>query len=117
MSTILIVEDDQNTRLGLQELLVEEGYQVESAENGSAALQKLKSGLVDLLISDLRLSDTSGLDLCRKIKIDYPNLNTIIMSAYSTPESRLEAKELGVYSWFTKPLELDSLLSAIKKAL
>jgi DNA-binding NtrC family response regulator len=117
LSTILIVEDDRNTRLGLQELLVEEGYQVESAENASKALQKLESGFVDLLISDLRLPDTSGLDLCRKIRSEYPDLNTIIMSAYSTPESRLEAKELGVYSWFTKPLELDSLLSTIKKAL
>lgn len=117
MSTILLVEDDLNTRIGLQEILTEEGYQVESAEDGATAIDKMKSGLVDLLLSDLRLPDISGLKLHEKVKQWNPNSTTIIMTAHCSPDSQLQARELGVFSWFTKPLNIEALLSTIKKAL
>ena len=117
MSSILLVEDDLNARAGLVEILADEGYSVESAGDAEAALKKLKSGHVDLLLSDFRLPDLSGIELHRKVKEVNPQVQTIIMSAYCIPERVVEAQELGVFSWLTKPLQVDALLSTIKKAL
>ncbi|MFQ5753393.1 MAG: response regulator, partial [bacterium] len=93
MSTILLVEDDVNTRTGLFEILTEEGYHVESAEDGADALKIMESGIIDLLLSDLRLPDLSGLELHEKVKRVHPELITIIMTAYSFPEYRLHRCE------------------------
>ncbi|MFQ5706479.1 MAG: response regulator [bacterium] len=116
MSKILLVEDDPNTRLGLYELLSEEGYEVATAENATAALEKICPG-TDLLLSDLCLPDLSGLALHERLQRLYPTLPTIIMTAYSTPEQRQRARKLGVVSWITKPLDIERLLSKLRQVL
>jgi len=116
MSTILIVEDDRHTRDGLCELLSSEGYDVEHAKTASAALHKLDSR-VTLLLSDLKLPDFSGLELCEKVMKKNPGLKSIIMTAYTSEEMYKKAKKVGVHSWLTKPLDIDLLFKLVSDAL
>ncbi|MFQ5864154.1 MAG: response regulator [bacterium] len=116
MSKILIVEDELNTRLGLSEILIEEGYQVNSAEDGAGALEKMDPS-IDLLLTDLRLPDISGIELHKKLKGSYPELVTVVMTAYSTLNLYQEAQDAGIISWLTKPLNVDMLLSILRNAL
>lgn len=116
MSTILVVEDDFNTRHGLGEILADEGYDVVLAENAGTALEKVNFD-TDLLLADLKLPGLSGLDLVDQVKQNYPDLVSVIMTAYSAPEILLRAKELGVFSCLNKPLNIELFLSVLKKAL
>jgi DNA-binding NtrC family response regulator len=116
LSRILLVEDDLNTRLGLSEILMEDGYEVEMAEDAASAFNKMETG-VDLLLSDFRLPDISGIELHKRIKEAHPGVRTIIMTAYSTPELYQQAKTVGVLRWVTKPLNVEQLLSFIREAL
>lgn len=116
MPKILIVEDDFNTRLGLSEILMEEGFEVEVAEDGAGALEKIDHS-TNLLLTDLRLPDILGIELHKKLKQSYPGLTTIIMTAYSIPELYQDAHDAGVLSWLTKPLNIDLLLSTLHATL
>ena len=116
MSTILIVEDDRHTRDGLCELLRSEGYDVNYARTASAALLKLDSR-VALLLSDLKLPNFSGLELCEKVMKRNPDLKSIIMTAYTSEEVYKKAKKVGVYSWLAKPLDIDLLFKLVADVL
>ncbi len=116
MPGILLVEDDTNTRFGLGEILSSEGYDVVLAEDACEAIKKIGWG-TDLLLSDLHLPGMSGLELWNHLKTRYPELVSILMTALSTPETKLRVAESGVFSFINKPLNLDHLLSAIENAL
>lgn len=116
MPTILLVEDDTNTRFGLAEILTSEGYDVVLAEDAEEALEKV-DWETDLLLSDLQLPGISGLALWNQARQRYPELVSIIMTAFNTPENKLQAEDSGVFSFLNKPLNIDQLLSAIENAL
>lgn len=112
MSKILLVEDDINTRLGLCEILQDEGHHVLLAESGTRALEAFDDSC-DLALCDLRLPDISGLDVLRSLRKRKPELVTVIMTAYTTTEAVNEARAIGVYDWLSKPLNIDKLLTLI----
>ncbi len=116
MPAILLVEDDTNTRFGLAEILTSEGYDVVLAEDAEEALEKV-DWETDLLLSDLQLPGISGLALWNQSRQRYPELVSIIMTAFNTPENKLQAEDSGVFSFLNKPLNIDQLLSAIENAL
>ncbi len=116
MPAILLVEDDTNTRFGLAEILTSEGYDVVLAEDAEEALEKV-DWETDLLLSDLQLPGISGLALWNQARQRYPELVSIIMTAFNTPENKLQAEDSGVFSFLNKPLNIDQLLSAIENAL
>ncbi len=116
MPTILLVEDDTNTRFGLAEILTSEGYDVVVAEDAEEAFEKV-DWETDLLLSDLQLPGISGLALWNQARQRYPELVSIIMTAFNTPENKLQAEDSGVFSFLNKPLNIDQLLSAIENAL
>ncbi len=116
MPTILLVEDDTNTRFGLAEILTSEGYDVVLAEDAEEALEKV-DWETDLLLSDLQLPGISGLALWNQARQRYLELVSIIMTAFNTPENKLQAEDSGVFSFLNKPLNIDQLLSAIENAL
>ncbi len=116
MPTILLVEDDTNTRFGLAEILTSEGYDVVLAEDAGEALEKV-DWETDLLLSDLQLPGISGFALWNQARQRYPELVSIIMTAFNTPENKLQAEDSGVFSFLNKPLNIDHLLSAIENAL
>jgi len=112
---ILIVDDEENTRIGLTKLLVQEGFEVESAADGNEALDYLGQKKVNLVISDINMPDMNGLVFLRELSRKFPSTNVIMITAYGGVESYLEAMNLGAYEYLHKPVRLDELRSVMKK--
>lgn len=112
---ILIVDDEENTRIGLSKLLTQEGFEVGSAANGSEALDYLGQTKVNLVISDINMPEMNGLAFLRELSRKFPSTNVIMITAYGGVESYLEAMNLGAYEYLHKPVKLDELRSVMKK--
>jgi two-component system response regulator (stage 0 sporulation protein F) len=112
---ILIVDDEENARIGLSKLLTQEGYEVGSAANGSEALDYLGQKKVNLVISDINMPNMNGLAFLRELSRKYPSTNVIMITAYGGVESYLEAMNLGAYEYLHKPVRLEELRSVMKK--
>ena len=112
---ILVVDDEENTRIGLSKLLSQEGFQVESAANGNDALEMLGQHKINLVISDINMPDMNGLVFLRELSRKFPSTNVIMMTAYGGVESYLEAMNLGAYEYLHKPVRLNELRSVMKK--
>lgn len=114
---VLIVEDESLIRWSLRQKFEERGYQVTEAESGRAAFAALESGAFDLIVLDYKLPDTTGLDILRKIRDTDSDAVVIMMTAYSTIESAVEAIKLGAFDYISKPFEMDHLLLIVDKSL
>ena len=112
---ILIVDDEENTRIGLTKLLTQDGFEVESAANGCEALDYLDQKKVNLVISDINMPDMNGLTFLRELSRKFPSTSVIMITAYGGVESYLEAMNLGAYEYLHKPVRLDELRSVMKK--
>lgn len=116
---ILIIEDNEAERLSLKVSLESvEGMYVEVAETGGEAEDIVKNGsFFDVLIVDYRLPDIDGLNLIKKLKLVYPDLVPIVVTAHSSVEIAVEAMEMGAYDYMVKPLNIETLLKTIDKIL
>lgn len=114
---ILVVDDEQNSREGLTKILIKEGFEVVSAESGEAALAEAKKQAFDLIITDLRMPEISGIDVLEKIRGKKPDIGVIIVTAYGEVNSYLKAMTLGAFEYLNKPIKLDELRRVISKAL
>jgi DNA-binding NtrC family response regulator len=112
---ILIVDDEENTRIGLTKLLTQEGFEVDSAANGNEALDYLDRTKVSLVISDINMPEMNGLLFLRELSRKFPSTSVIMITAYGGVESYLEAMNLGAYEYLHKPVRLDELRSIMKK--
>ena len=112
---ILIVDDEENPRIGLTKLLAHEGFEVESAANGNEALDYLDREKVNLVISDINMPEMNGLVFLRELSRKFPSTSVIMITAYGGVESYLEAMNLGAYEYLHKPVKLDELRSIMKK--
>ena len=112
---ILVVDDEENTRIGLSKLLSQEGFEVESAANGNDALDLLGQHKINLVISDINMPDMNGLTFLRELSRKFPSTNVIMITAYGGVESYLEAMNLGAYEYLHKPVRLEELRSVMKK--
>ena len=114
---ILIVEDDEIFLRPLQRTLEVAGYDVGVTPSGEEALDALKGDDVDLVLTDKRLPGMDGVDLVRRIRADHPDLAVIVMTAYGTIESAVEAVRLGAADYLVKPLEPAELLIVVRHAI
>ncbi len=112
---ILVVDDEENTRLGLSKLLSQEGFVVDLATNGFEALDLLRRQRVGLVISDINMPDMNGIGFLRELSRRFPSVNVIMITAYGGVESYLEAMNLGALEYLHKPVRLDELRSVLKK--
>lgn len=112
---ILIVDDEENTRIGLQKLLSAEGYEVETVANGFQALEFLRKQKVSLVLSDISMPEMNGLVFLREVHRHFPSLHVIMITAYGGVESYLEAMNLGAYEYLNKPVKLAELKSVMNK--
>jgi len=117
MSTILIIDDDDQLRKSFHKLLTEEGYAAEGAASGEAGLEIIRSQLPDLVIVDIRLPGMNGLKTFEAIHTLEPKLPVIIMTAYGTTETAIEATKMGAFDYILKPFEIPDMLAVIKQAL
>jgi len=114
---ILVIDDELSMRELLEYILKREGYEVSCAENGRKAIKKLEKSHYDLLLCDIRLGDMTGLDVLRASKKQNQQTIVIMISAYATTETAVEAMNEGAYDYVPKPFDNDELKYAIKKAL
>lgn len=114
---ILIVDDELSVRASLNEWFLEDGFKVETAENAEDALHKMHAGPFDLILLDIKMPGMDGITLQKKIKEIDPKVVIIIMTAYASVETAVEALKLGAFDYVTKPFDPDDLSRLIRNAL
>ena len=108
-SKILVVDDDDSHRTMLRTLIGGWGYTVSEADDGSSAIQMVQDQSYDLVLMDVRMVRVSGLEALDEIKAYNPAIPVIIMTAYSSVETAVEALKQGAHDYLTKPLDFDKL--------
>lgn len=116
-SHILIIDDELSMRELLELMLAREGYRVSCAESGLRAIEMIKKNHFDLLLCDIKLGDITGLDVLRASKKKNPGTVVIMISAYTTAETAVEAMNDGAYDYVPKPFDNDELKQTIANAL
>ncbi len=116
-AAILVVDDDLSMRELLSYMLGREGYRIETAAGGREAVSILEKRGFDLLLCDIRLGDISGLEVLKAARELYPGAVVIMISAYASTETAVEAMNLGAYDYVPKPFNKDELLETVEKAL
>jgi len=114
---VLIVEDEALIRWSLRKKFEERGYQVSEAETGEDAIQLLSEGDFDLVMLDYQLPDMTGLDVLRRLRERDADAVAIMMTAYSTIKTAVDAVRLGAFDYLAKPFQMDELLFTVDKAL
>ena len=114
---VLVVDDQRNMRATTAMLLRAEGYQVEEAGGGEEALSMLAARPVDLLLTDLKMEPIDGLTLLKRALEVVPHAQVIVMTAYGSIESAVEAMRRGAYDYITKPFKEGELVHRVQKAL
>jgi two-component system, NtrC family, response regulator AtoC len=114
LSSILIVDDDPEIRNMLSEVLVDQGYSVETAANGKKAIKACEKKLFDLALIDVGLPDIIGTELL-KLKIIQPKMLTVIITGFPSVESAMKAVSLKADGYLMKPFEIPALLQMLKK--
>ena len=114
---ILIVEDEAPMCELLLSVFSEKGYDVEACQNGEAAVIRLEERDYALVITDIKLPGMSGLELLARIRVDWPDVAVVIMTAFSSISSAVEAMKLGAEDYIGKPFQLDELAITVEKAL
>lgn len=117
MQNLLVVDDDLSMREMLEVMLTPEGYDVEYAEDGVKAIQMLKAKEYDLILCDIRMEPVGGLEVLREAKGRLPQTVVIMISAYATTETAVEAMKEGAYDYIPKPFNVDEVKQTIRDAL
>jgi two-component system response regulator AtoC len=116
MRRVLVVDDEENIRLVLRTLLKKQGYDVEVADGGEAALKALDSFDPDVILTDVRMPRMGGLDLLATLKAKQHPATVIVMSAYGNVDLAIEAIKAGAYDYVSKPFKPDEIVLALRKA-
>jgi len=114
---ILVADDERSMRELLAIVLKREGYEVVLAEDGRSALAALEKQPVDLLVSDIKMPDMSGVDVLRAAKAIDKDILGIMITAFASTETAVEALRLGAYDYVTKPFKVEELKQRVQKAL
>ncbi|HKJ85380.1 MAG TPA: sigma-54 dependent transcriptional regulator [Spirochaetia bacterium] len=117
MSSVLVIDDEAGIRDVLKEILVDEGYEVYTGEDGIEGLQIVKSERVDLVILDVWLPNMGGIDVLKELKALRPELEVIVISGHGNIDLAVKAVKLGAFDFLEKPLSLDRVTTITKNAL
>jgi len=113
---VLVVDDEESMRHLLTVILSDRGYEVRAVSNGEDALRELSARDYDLVLSDVRMPRMDGLALLRKALELHPDLTFIVMSAYGTHDTAIEAMKAGAYDYVSKPFKPDEVVLVLRKA-
>lgn len=114
---ILLIDDDQNLRRVTEYNLTEKGFTVTCAGSGKEGIEKFGAAFPDLVVSDVKLGDMSGLDLLEEMKKKAPDIPVIIITAFGSIEMAVQAMHSGAFNFITKPFDRDTLILSCEKAL
>jgi DNA-binding NtrC family response regulator len=116
-ATLLIVDDEKNTRDGLKQFLEGQGYDVLTAANAEEAMQMFREEKPDMVLTDIRMPGMDGVTLMAKMKAESPRTPVILLTAYGSVEDAVKAMKNGAFYYLTKPVNLDEVDFLVKKAL
>ena len=119
MNDILIVDDEKDIRELISEILIDEGYSTRLAANSTECLNQVSDKPPSLLILDIWLKDSNmdGIDILKKIKIEYPNMPVVIISGHGNIEIAVSAIKQGAYDFIEKPFNIEQLLVVVRRAM
>lgn len=112
---ILIVDDEENIRNLLQKVLSKAGYKIFLAEDGESALNIIMKTNIDIVITDIKMPKMNGIELMEKARNIEPELEFIIMTAYATLETAINALKMGARDYITKPFDIEEVISSVKR--
>lgn len=114
---ILIVDDEQNVRQLIAKVLEKEGYEILTACNGEEGLEVFQKNNIDLIISDIKMPKMNGIEFLHKVKEQEPGVGFILITAFATMETAIDAIKSGAQDYVTKPFDIKEILNAVKKIL
>jgi Nif-specific regulatory protein len=117
MGRILIADDHDALRRGLARAMLQAGHDVEEAPNGNIAIERLHEGAFDVVLSDLKMGGSDGLDVLRTTKVLYPATAVILMTAFGSIGTAVEAMKIGAFDYVQKPFEIEEMEVKVEKAL
>ena len=117
MGHILVVDDEKGMRDFLAIMLQKEGHEVMVADCGEAALEMIRREIFDLVLSDIRMRRISGMEVLREVKACHPDTVVIMITAFASPETAVEAMKEGAYDYISKPFDVESVRITIQRAL
>ncbi|MBW2036127.1 MAG: sigma-54-dependent Fis family transcriptional regulator [Deltaproteobacteria bacterium] len=112
---IMVVEDGESQRVMLRDFLVKKGHSVSEAENGDQAIRQIRNSYFDLVFLDYKMPGKNGLEILREIKRMNPEIDIVMMTAYGTIETAVEAMKAGAVDYITKPIDLEEVLILIER--
>jgi len=115
--TVLVVDDEESIRNSLSGVLMDEGFSVLKAENGTRALQIVKQETPEVVLLDIWMPGIDGIEILNRIKTRYPEIQVIMISGHGTIETAVKATKLGAFDFIEKPLSADKVILAISHAL
>ena len=114
---VLVVDDEANARDALVELLAQEGYETEGAADGQEALEKIEAHEPEVVLTDLQMPRLDGLSLLKRAKPAHPEVAFVVMTAFGSIDTAVEAIRAGADNYLTKPLDLDALTALVARAM
>lgn len=114
---VLVVDDEPGMREFLEIMLGKEGYSVKTASNGEEAIQMIQNEVFDLALVDIQMPGLNGIDVLRSAKETTPEITIIMITAFASHETAIEAMKLGAYDYITKPFKIDEIKLVISKSL
>ena len=117
LRTVLVADDEPNLRRVLEAVLEKDGYTVLIAPNGKKAIELASTNTIDILITDLIMPDMTGIEVLRAVKELQPHCAAIVVTAYGTIKSAVEAMRLGAFNYITKPFDVDEVRVFVRQAL
>jgi DNA-binding NtrC family response regulator len=117
MGRILVADDHDSLRRGIARALTDAGHEVEEAPNGTAAIERLHEGPFDVVLSDLKMGGSDGMDVLRTAKTLHPTTAVILMTAFGSIHTAVEAMKFGAFDFVQKPFEIEEMEVKIEKAI
>src|SRR5512134_2954360 len=117
MGRILVADDHDSLRRGIVRALAEARHEVDEAPNGNVAIEKLHEGQYDVVLSDLKMGGSDGMDVLRTAKALHPTTAVILMTAFGSIHTAVEAMKSGAFDYVQKPFEIEEMEVKVEKAL
>src|SRR5512134_2953805 len=117
MGRILVADDHDSLRRGIVRALAEARHEVDEAPNGNVAIEKLHEGQYDVVLSDLKMGGSDGMDVLRTAKALHPTTAVILMTAFGSIHTAVEAMKIGAFDYVQKPFEIEEMEVKVEKAL
>ncbi|MCL5023347.1 MAG: response regulator [Nitrospirae bacterium] len=114
---VLVVDDEEIARKNIEHILKKDGYEVAAAANGAEALGKMELREFDVIMTDLRMEKMNGIDLIEKARIRCPGSKVIMITAYGSVDTAVEAMKKGAFHYITKPFKLEEVRAAVRLAV